>query len=161
MSAVEAILIRLRLDIRLDSEALLRTMALCYLADWKAALDLDRQITPLKWVKVSWGPYAPEIVEAIVKIYNFRLHDPQYGTHEDNQSVLGAQESNIIDNIREKYVGSHIDYVIKLVKSTYPMLYNDSEESTDLVGLARVYKEDFAGDIKRHRTQTKATVSVG
>lgn len=160
MRVAEAVLTHLRLDIRMDSEPLIRAMALCYLADWKAALELERQITTAKWVKVSWGPYAPEIVEAMVSLHNNRLHSSHVGAHYSIYSVLESREIEILDNIRDKYLARGIGEILNLVKSTFPILYNSSEGGLDLVALANTYKADFAGDISRHKGREKAVVSI-
>lgn len=161
MRVVEAVLSRFRLDIRMDSEPLIRAMALCYLADWKAALDLGRQITTSKWVKVSWGPYAPEIVEAMIILHSNKINVANHDAYHFKNHTLDAQEAEIIDRIRDKYLKKDINEVLKLVKSTYPILYNNSDSGLDLVALASVYKEDFAGDIIKHQTREKDTVSLG
>lgn len=153
MDATESVLRQLEVETRVDPDPMLRAMLLCYLIDWKASLDLGRQIMPLDWTRTNWGPFSKDLINTVI-------HLNHIGSSESIRlnpvSSLQTAEVGIVNHIKTRYRDSSIESILQLAKSTYPMLYGVSGEAVDLPSLARLYKEDFAVDIRKSKERVKA-----
>lgn len=131
-----------------------RLTKLIYLADWKAAQRLGRQITATPWYFHNYGPYVPELMDMLLedaaieeaggenllgKARSFlRLH-PEY----DPAAVaaLDENERKILSEVLDETSGMNWTQFIKKIYATYPVEQSSRYSDLDLVAFAREEKE--------------------
>lgn len=158
MDVTEAVLRHLDIEARIAPEPMLRAMLLCYLIDWKGALETGRQILPLEWVRSGSGPFAKGVVNSFLRL---RLDQRDELQPTSPPRLLGDVEAAIIEHTRNRYRGAKIESLLQLANSTYPMLYGESERVVDLATLAELYKQDFAVDIQKSKERETVSASFG
>lgn len=120
-----------------------------YLADWKSAIEYQKQLTNIKWVYNHYGPYVYDVAKTASE-------DPFFVEETENffdaiKEIIRLKDENYIPNIteEEQKVLDHIIKTtekrnwyafIKLVYSTYPIVKSQRYDALDLVSLAREYK---------------------
>jgi hypothetical protein len=131
-----------------------RLTKMVYLADWRAAILYERQITEIVWEFNHFGPYvddvvclarcedAFEVVEA-TNIYGnpkeiIRLQGPASWP-----SLLDADVA-VLDHVIRSASTKTWNEFINLVYSTYPIMTKERYETLNLVQLAQEYKKQQA-----------------
>lgn len=129
-----------------------RLVKMLYLADWKSALDRERQLTGIDWFFNHYGPYVDDVMELIKSdSRNFRveLRQGSYGGMREVISLTSRHEAPEVSGPARRILdfiirtASHLawDDFIQLVYSTYPIQTSTRYSYLDLVGLAREYRE--------------------
>lgn len=128
-----------------------RLTKIVYLADWKSAIERDRQITNITWQFNHFGPYVDDVILTartdprfvIIQTRNYygepkEVVRVQDGVEEPNFDI---EEKAILDFIIEKAARKTWSDFISLVYSTYPIITQVRFSELDLVGLAREYRQ--------------------
>lgn len=119
-----------------DVERLLRAILLTYLLDWKAAIELGRQITDVDWERRNGNPWSSDLIG--------RAGFTALGI-EGAKHPASAEEQTIIDEVRTRWIHRPLGDLIKISRSTYPFMVDDSPDGAlDLPSLAGRYKADFS-----------------
>lgn len=97
-----------------------RLTKLVYLADWKAAQKIGRQITGITWFFHNYGPYVPDVVEAVETDPRFLLTKSINHYGDPKLEIAMRPDSNSLDGIsnEEKQI---LDEVIS---ETSPLYWN-------------------------------------
>lgn len=133
-----------------------RLTKMVYLADWKSAIDLKKQMTDIKWIFTHYGPYVEDVIDLARKDPDFKVETiPNLSGNFSNFKELVKVKKNIDYSSLDKKEMEILDKVIEVTKkrdwiaftqfvySTYPILTQDRYSELDLVALAKKYKEDF------------------
>jgi hypothetical protein len=115
-------------------------MLLVYLADWKGAIDLGKQISDADWVRSSWGPYSRKVVSAWARLNQHPQHAAAPETAEDQ---LDSNEVAIVHEMDERWREKPLPELLKITNSTFPLLAVEPDHPLDLPGLAERYKREF------------------
>lgn len=103
-----------------------RLTTLLYLADWRAALRLGRQLSALRWRFDHFGPAAADL------------------DLEPARAPLGEEERRILDHVVHIADEQPWEELERLVYSTYPAVASDRYTELDLVVLAKEYRQELA-----------------
>lgn len=108
-----------------------RMLKLVFLADWRAALKLGRQVTETTWVVGRRGPHSDDILNVI------RSTLP-----ESCINILIEEEKALLDFVVKSTSKKSWSELTKLVYSTYPLITKNRFEKLDLVSLAKNYMSE-------------------
>jgi hypothetical protein len=121
-----------------------------YLADWKSAIDLGRQMTEVKWQIDQHGPYVDDILELAKSDPDFEIETSEnvFGSPKTlislkNRKVdfsLLESEKLILNHVIQTTARKNFEEFIKLVYSTYPAITQEKYKKIDLESLAKEYK---------------------
>lgn len=129
-----------------------RVTKMVYLADWKAALDHGRQITPINWRFHHFGPYVDDVHQMALddSAFRVRVETNYYGKRKERIELVEPQETLVSLQEWEKQILNHVigttkalnwDAFIKLVYSTYPILSGERGSILNLLASATAYRE--------------------
>jgi uncharacterized protein YwgA len=129
-----------------------RLTKMVYLADWKAALDFGRQITPINWRFHHFGPYVDDVHQIALSDPAFvvKSETNYYGNLKERIELVKPAETLVALHDWEKDILNHVivetkplnwDSFIKLVYSTYPVLSGVRGHYLDLLKAASAYRE--------------------
>jgi hypothetical protein len=120
-----------------------------YLADWQAALKLDRQLTNINWDIRFSGPFAPEIESVLTGDADFQMQgDKNYINkvqqialpNEDIPVELTPFELRVLDKVLRDTVRLNWNDFLNYVYDTYPVKIQRRTTTIDLVAVAKEYK---------------------
>ncbi|HHQ4675900.1 SocA family protein [Aeromonas veronii] len=128
-----------------------RLTKMLYLTDWKAALELDMQLTNTVWHFHHYGPYVDDFVKMAKQDSDIKVTctTTVFGGNkqlfklsgESTQPItLEPQLKEIVDFVINATKDKNYEEFIKLVYSTYPVLSSNKYTDLDLVQKAREYK---------------------
>jgi hypothetical protein len=127
-----------------------RLTKMVYLADWKSAIDNDKQITSINWVFNHYGPYVEDVYSLALSDPDFNVESETtpYGNRKEVISLkrpnleynLTKSEIRILDHVIEETKRLVWDGFIQLVYSTFPVLNGVRGATMNLVRAARKYK---------------------
>ncbi|EGQ8122384.1 SocA family protein [Vibrio cholerae] len=128
-----------------------RLTKMLYLTDWKAALELDTQLTNTVWHFHHYGPYVDDFVKMAKQDSDIKVTSTTtvFGgskqlfelSGEGTQPItLEPQLKEIVDFVINATKDKNYEEFIKLVYSTYPVLSSNKYSDLDLVQKAREYK---------------------
>lgn len=128
-----------------------RLTKMLYLTDWKAALELDTQLTNTVWHFNHYGPYVDDFVKMAKQDSDIKVTSTTtvFGgskqlfelSGEGTQPItLEPQLKEIVDFVINATKDKNYEEFIKLVYSTYPVLSSNKYSDLDLVQKAREYK---------------------
>lgn len=128
-----------------------RLTKMLYLTDWKAALELDTQLTDTVWHFHHYGPYVDDFVKMAKQDSDIKVTSTTtvFGgskqlfelSGEGTQPItLEPQLKEIVDFVINATKDKNYEEFIKLVYSTYPVLSSNKYSDLDLVQKAREYK---------------------
>jgi hypothetical protein len=136
-----------------------RLTKMVYLADWRAALDLARQITPIRWTFNHYGPYVDDVLDVARAVPGFDVlaSETMYGTPKEIIRVdaavapalyaaLTAEDRHVCDQVVAATSSKYWQDFIRLVYSTHPIATQPRYTDLDLVALAREYRSQRAFD---------------
>lgn len=129
-----------------------RVTKMVYLADWKAALDHDSQLTPIKWRFHHFGPYVEDVHQMALDdpAFKVRSETNMYGKRKERIELVDPRATNFTLSDWEKRILDHVisntkalnwDGFIKLVYSTYPILSGERGAELNLMASAHAYRE--------------------
>ena len=72
-----------------------RLTKMVYLADWKAVSTLGRQVTPIRWYFDHYGPYVPDVFDAIKDDPTLSIRRSQSGFGGFKEIVVSKGEKNL------------------------------------------------------------------
>lgn len=131
-----------------------RLTKLIYLADWKAAIDHNEQITDINWIFNHYGPYVEDIARLAQNDADFNVARGinEYGNpksmislkNEDLTISLDDKDQAILDYVINSTKRLYWNDFIKLVYSTYPVLTGQRGKRLDLIEAARRYSANKA-----------------
>ncbi len=131
-----------------------RLTKMVYLADWKSALDREHQITHLDWIFNHYGPWVPDVVDAIRDDRNFKIEKKRnvYGGPKEQIRLIRpislpnmpASTQAILQHVVNQTVDLNWSEFIRLVYSTYPVLSQPRYVDLDLPSLAKEYRQEMA-----------------
>ncbi|TKW61105.1 MAG: DUF4065 domain-containing protein [Blastochloris viridis] len=129
--------------------SLARLTKMVYLADWKTAINQERQLTNIAWYFNHYGPYVDDVENIIVadNEFNIRNTTTPYGTKKNLVEAKATASYEISDNVKtvldeviEKSSKLYWNDFIRLVYSTYPIRTQPRYSNLDLPSLAAKYK---------------------
>lgn len=126
-----------------------------YLADWRAALTLGRQITEVEWEFNHYGPFVHDVMYVARNDDAFEVVSMTNAYGSDKELIqiarpdvflpeLSEEDKGIIDEVMEVTTSKYWKDFIRLVYSTYPILTQSRYSTLDLVRLAEEYKANPA-----------------
>lgn len=128
-----------------------RLMRVVYLSDWRAALELGRQITNLTWTFDTFGPYSPELNHIVKTDPAFVIDETttRFGEPKDVVEVAedadflepSPEDKRLLDSVLSATKNRDFAELAKLVYSTFPILTGHRGSRFDLVSLALEYRE--------------------
>ncbi|HFQ5226014.1 TPA: Panacea domain-containing protein [Vibrio vulnificus] len=129
-----------------------RLTKMLYLADWKSALQFDRQFTDKVWHFNHYGPYIDDFVKMaysdddieVTNTTNYYGGQKQLFTLRksfDQPIELTPELKETLDFVISVTKDKNYEDFIKLVYSTYPVISSSKYSNLDLVQKAREYKE--------------------
>lgn len=131
-----------------------RLTKMIYLADWKFALDYNRQMTSISWIFNHYGPYVDDIANVARYDERFTISPSvnYYGSIKEvisiNQSShfsnISTEEANTLNLVIQETANLNWDQFINLIYSTYPIASGGRYEQLDLVSSAHNYLTTFA-----------------
>jgi len=72
-----------------------RLTKMVYLADWEAVSTLGRQVTPIRWYFDHYGPYVPDVFDAIQDDPTLSIRRSQSGFGGFKEIVVSKGETNL------------------------------------------------------------------
>lgn len=132
-----------------------RLTKILYLADWKSALENNKQITDAKWYFNHYGPYVDDFVELATQDENIELINTstilggrkkllQLKHSNEKKLAIDPDEKKLIDYVINATKSKNYEDFIKLVYSTYPVLTSGRYSELDLINSAGKYKKILA-----------------
>lgn len=132
-----------------------RLVKLFYLLDWRSALEQGETITQFKWYYNHFGPYLPELINALTNNENDILISAEknsFGNPSDYVTInpdiklndnfnLEKKEIELVEIVINATKDLNFDQFIKFVYSTYPVRTSQKYSELDLVKLADHYKK--------------------
>lgn len=129
-----------------------RLTKMVYLADWRAALKLGHQITPIRWEFSHYGPYVHDITQTAIKSTSFKISQTttMYGSLKEVIEYTGPtpvrvpltdDEMDIARFIIEKTQGMYWARFLETVYATYPVVRSERYDFLDLEALARDFQQ--------------------
>ncbi len=129
-----------------------RLTKMVYLADWKSCIDHGHQVTDTTWHFNHFGPYVPDVVDAIRDdpAFEITVTENMFGSEKEVVSVkdgatwptLTREDLAVLDHVIDTTRHKNWREFINLVYSTYPVLVTDRYADMDLVTLAEHYKRE-------------------
>jgi hypothetical protein len=130
-----------------------RFVKLIYLVDWKASIELERQITPVEWHYNNYGPYVSDVIEVInasnwfviqedqTAAGNFKeiVHSEQNRMDEELEAFLDQNERSVIQQVIANTQDLSFNDFVHLVYSTYPIIKMNRGDALDLPAFAKEY----------------------
>lgn len=133
-----------------------RLNKMIYLADWRAAITLQRTISSTDWIFNHYGPYVIDIEKKAEDSHLFFLLSTNniYGSPKKvigfNSSTtqemiqkeiekLNTDDIVVLDHVIEQTEKLSWNPFINMVYSTYPILISERYDKLDLVELASKY----------------------
>jgi uncharacterized phage-associated protein len=137
-----------------------RLTKIIYLADWKYALEYEKELTGIKWVFNHYGPYVFDVFRCAQKSNSISI-ESGLNFYNSPKIIIKAKENaqkpkldssvtEILDSMIDKVQKRTWAQFIQLVYSTYPILTQPRYSALDLVALAREYKEKFPQAVGNH-----------
>jgi hypothetical protein len=134
-----------------------RLMRMVYLADWRGAWTLGRQITHLHWTFGDFGPFSSELIKVLqTPEFEITSTENEYGNPKNLVSFRGdpasialkPEEALILDFVIE---ASRLDWkeFTELVYSTFPLLVSSRDAAMDLVKIAQDYQSSQRGRLAK------------
>lgn len=127
-----------------------RLTKMVYLADWKSAIEHDRQLTDIEWFFNNYGPYVDDIWLTAFQDERFNLDHGQnvYGGVKETISLkkpftpesLSIEDKRILDHVVTQTERLYWNDFMKLVYSTHPVLTGTRGEHLDLDAAAQKYR---------------------
>lgn len=128
-----------------------RLTKMLYLADWRSALESDKQLTDTVWHFNHYGPYVDDFVEVAKRDEDIDVTCMKtvYGGNKQLFSLsskfsgnisLSPEFKNVIDFVINATKEKNYEDFIKLVYSTYPVISSNKYNNLNLVDKAREYK---------------------
>lgn len=127
-----------------------RLTKMVYLADWKSAIDLGKQISNIQWVYNHYGPYVDDVATIAQSdaIFDIEATTNMFGGNKEivrlssnnYEPCLTNAEKIILDHIISITSTKYWNTFMELIYSTYPILKSDRYSNLDLVALAKEYK---------------------
>ncbi|MGI2860503.1 Panacea domain-containing protein [Shewanella algae] len=128
-----------------------RVTKMLYLADWKNAIENGTQITDVVWHFNHYGPYVDEFIETARKdeeilvtnattVFGGRKQQLELSNKFKDKIDISQSDKEILDFVINATKDKNYDDFIKLVYSTYPVLFSEKYSDLDLVTLAHNYK---------------------
>jgi len=129
-----------------------RLTKLVYLADWMSANLHGRQLTKIRWYFDHYGPYVPDVYEAVVSDHALRIQKTisPFGNPKEviamnharlNPPIhLALEDQKILDEVIEKTQNLSWNRFIEYVYSTYPVESQERYSYLDLVNLSKEFK---------------------
>lgn len=128
-----------------------RLTKMLYLTDWKAALELDSQLTNTVWHFHHYGPYVDDFVKmakedsgikvtSTTTMFGGRKQLFELSGENTAPITLEPELKEIVDFVINATKDKNYEEFIKLVYSTYPVLSSNRYSDLDLVQKAREYK---------------------
>lgn len=126
-----------------------RLTKLVYLADWKAAKELGRQITNIKWYFHNYGPYVDDVINSVhANKERFQIVSSlnHYGDskleirlRDGNGSggKISTEEKEILDDIISETSPLYWNAFIKHVYATDPIENSDRYRYLNLLEMAQ------------------------
>jgi len=117
-----------------------------YMADWLAAIKLDRQLTNINWDIRFSGPFAPEIESILTGDEDFQMQGGKnYGNkvqqvaaaNDDITVELSPAELRVLDKVLRDTVQLNWNDFLNYVYDTYPVKIQRSTTTIDLVAVAK------------------------
>ena len=128
-----------------------RITKMVYLADWKSALDNEKQISSIGWHFNHFGPYVDDVVEEarrsrkldVIQTNNIygNLKELVAASAGSSSAQISQEEEDVLDHVIKTTKDKYWSGFIKLVYSTYPILVTPKYNSLNLEDLAKKYKE--------------------
>lgn len=128
-----------------------RLTKLVYLVDWRCAITYGKQLTDIQWKFNNYGPYVPDVVDAIRQDSSFTITNTlnEHGhvkeiinVNEDvRYSSLKDADKEVIDFVIDHTKTKYWDEFTRLIYSTYPILTQPRYARLNLVKLAEQYKK--------------------
>ncbi|WP_246684422.1 Panacea domain-containing protein [Mesorhizobium sp. M5C.F.Ca.ET.164.01.1.1] len=128
-----------------------RLTKMIYLADWKSAIEHQRQMTGIEWQFNHFGPYVDDVHNLALEDSAFSVKSEQNMFGKPKETIVLAdrladdrvsnEEAAILDHVIEQTKRLTWDAFIKLVYSTYPVLTGSRGSRLDLVKSAEAYRE--------------------
>lgn len=135
-----------------DDLSAARLTKMVYLADWKAAIDLGRQLTSIHWYYNEYGPYVSDVMHAAAAHpSDFRIDNSRNLRGNPKRIVsavspyeprLPEDDRRILDHVIRTTRDLSWSEFIRLVYSTYPILAKTKHSDLDLLELAARYKQE-------------------
>lgn len=126
-----------------------RLMKILFLVDYEAYKMLGRTITGIRWVRLHYGPFSKEVLEALDELEEQGevAIDPgvevRYFYVGDREPELPPLEKEVIDRVVREYGFLYLESLLELVYN----IIGDVEKGS-IIDFERLSK----GDIKRTRT---------
>jgi uncharacterized protein YwgA len=112
-----------------------KLVKLLYLIDLLFYKKKETTLTGLKYVSYYYGPYAPEIIEAVNSLNNFEIQEEMSSSLDGNtyylysvgvnsrlrcdiDKILKSEEKEVADEILAKHGNNSLDYLLKEVYAT-------------------------------------------
>ena len=127
-----------------------RLTKMVYLADWRNALQHEKQLTDIKWIFNHYGPYVDDVINAVNEDKHLSVENRQnmFGGDKgiikldaDYEPRLTEDEAKILDSVIESTKNKYWNDFIQFVYSTYPVRASDRYDSFDLPKLAKEYRQ--------------------
>lgn len=126
-----------------------RLTKMVYLADWRAAITRNAQITSISWIYNYYGPYVDDVTDVArddpgfevihtANMYGGYKEIIRYVGNEDWHSLTGS-DIKVLDYVIEMTAPMYWDQFIELVYSTFPITKMPRFAPLNLVALAREY----------------------
>ncbi|MEO1985935.1 MAG: Panacea domain-containing protein [Martelella sp.] len=121
-----------------------RLTKLVYLADWKAAQQIGRQITDIEWYFHNFGPYVEDVYDSVRNDSRFEIVNTEnyYGDRKLEIHIkddirpphgLDKTEIDIIDSVVKETSNMYWNSFIQHVYSTDPIENSNRYQPLDLV----------------------------
>ena len=120
-----------------------------YLADWQAALKLDRQLTNISWDMRFSGPFAREIESILTADDDFQMQGGKNSVtkvqqiaaaNDDTPVELSPSELRVLDKVLRDTAQLNWNDFLNYVYATYPVKIQQRTTIIDLVAVAKEYK---------------------
>lgn len=128
-----------------------RVTKMVYLADWRSAIERDKQLTGITWRFDHYGPFVYDVLDVAREDPAFKVTSTQnmFGSQKELLSVaddvdypsLDENEIEVLDFVLNSTAAMNWSEFIKLVYSTYPIVTQERYSKLDLIKLAREYEE--------------------
>jgi hypothetical protein len=128
-----------------------RLTKIIYLADWKAALDRQNQLTDISWQFNHFGPYVDDVIKTARDYPEFDVEQRinAYGNLKElirltmgrGYPSLTQGDKYILDFVMALTRPKNWDEFLNLVYSTYPIASQPRYSTLDLPALATEYRK--------------------
>jgi hypothetical protein len=132
-----------------------RVTKMVYLADWRHCIQMQTQLSPIRWVFDNYGPFSWDIkstAENNPDLFDMEVTHNAFGSEKlllsmKNQEFLPRLERSEVDALNHVITHTRdLDWqnFIRLVYSTYPILKCPRYAELDLPALATQYQAELA-----------------